>query len=124
MANSDDEAKYLSSKLRMDADVLRSLPRGTFGTFVRDLTPQGIQLKVSKVDLDALSKTTDAEFDTIRARMKTDFASTPPSTSDSVQPAAPAAQRQTTKAAPSSRPTTADAGTTGAADPGEPADKW
>src|ERR1700722_18171951 len=40
MANSDDEAKYLADKLRMDTDVLQSLPRGTFGTFVRDLTPQ------------------------------------------------------------------------------------
>ena len=37
MANSDDEAKYLADKLRMPADTLRSLPRGTFATFVRDL---------------------------------------------------------------------------------------
>ena len=122
MANSDDEAKYLSSKLRMDPDVLRSLPRGTFGTFVRDLTPQGIQLKVSKPDLDALPKMTAAEFDAIRARMKTDFASAPPSTSNT-QPAAPAAQRQAMKAVPSSQPNTV-AEPTGAADPGEPADNW
>ena len=40
MANSDDEAKYLHRKLRMNAETLRSLPRGTFGTFVRDLTPR------------------------------------------------------------------------------------
>ncbi len=67
-------------KLRMDTGVSPSTgPRGTFGTYVRDLTPQGIQLKVSKVDFDALPKMTDAEFDAIRARMKTDFASnTPP----------------------------------------------
>ena len=105
MANSDDEAKYLSSKLRMDTEVLQSLPRGTFGTFLRDLTPQGIQLKVSKVDLHALPKMTDAEFDAIRARMKTDFASGAPSTSGTSQPAAPAAQHQVTKAAQPSKPT-------------------
>jgi hypothetical protein len=124
MANSDDEAKYLSPKLRMDAEVLQSLPRGTFGAFVRDLTPQGIQLKVSKVDFDALPKMTDAEFGAIHARMKTDFASTPPSTSDTSRPSAPAAQRQTTKAAPPSPPPTSDAATPGAPDPGEPADNW
>jgi hypothetical protein len=108
----------------MDAGVLQSLPRGTFGAFVRDLTPQGIQLKVSKVDLDALPKMTDAEFDAIRARMKTDFASTPPSTSDTLRPATPAAQHQGTKAAPSSAPTTSDAETPSPDDPGEPSDNW
>jgi hypothetical protein len=124
MANSDDEAKYLSSKLRMDTEVLQSLPRGTFGTFVRDLTPQGIQLKVSKPDLDALPKMTDAEFDAIRARMKTDFAFTPPSAPDRLQPVSRAAQRQTVKPTQPPRPTTPEAETPGADDPGEPADNW
>ena len=67
MANSDDEAKYLAPKLRMETDVLQSLPRGTFGTFVRDLTPQGIELKVSKVDLDALPKMSADEMRAINA---------------------------------------------------------
>ncbi len=53
MANSDDEAKYLSTRLRMTTEALQALPRGTFGTFVRDFTPQGIQLKVAKVDWKA-----------------------------------------------------------------------
>ena len=48
MANSDDEAKYLSDKLRMDAETLHSLPRGTFGTFVRDLTPVGHSAQVPR----------------------------------------------------------------------------
>jgi hypothetical protein len=124
MANSDDEAKYLSSKLRMDTEVLQSLPRGTFGAFIRDLTPQGIQLKVSKVDFDAFPKMTAAEFDAIRARMKTDFASSTPSTSHTSQPAVPAEHTQATKTAPSSQPNTSDTETTSAADPGEPADNW
>jgi hypothetical protein len=124
MANSDDEAKYLSSKLRMDAEILQSLPRGTFGTYVRDLTPQGIQLKVSKVDLDALPKMTDAEFDAVRARMKADFASAPPSASDAVPAAAPPAERQATTAAPTSQPIPPEIRPTIASDPGEPADTW
>jgi hypothetical protein len=124
MANSDDEAKYLSSKLRMDADVLQSLPRGTFGAFVRDLTPQGIQLKVSKFDFDALPKMTDTESNAIRARMKTDFASTPPSTSATMRPAAPATQHRPIKAAPSSQPNASAPEKPSAPDPGEPADNW
>ena len=73
MANSDDEAKYLADKLRMDAETLRSLPRGTFGTFVRDLTPAGHSAQVSKIDLDALPKMTDEELSGIRERMRTAF---------------------------------------------------
>jgi hypothetical protein len=96
MANSDDEAKYLSDKLRMSADALRSLPQGTFGTFVRDLTPHGIQLHVSKTDLDALPKMTDEELTAIRERMRTAFSSPPPAskmeepTAPSISPAAAA----------------------------------
>jgi hypothetical protein len=82
MANSDDEAKYLAPKLRMDVETLQSLPRGTFGTFVRDLTPQGIKLEVSKIDLDSLPKLSEAELGAIHARMKTDFSS-PPQTHES-----------------------------------------
>lgn len=124
MANSDDEAKYLSSKLRMDTDVLQSLPRGTFGTFVRDLTPQGIQLKVSKVDLDALPKMTDAEFDAIRARMKTDFSCTaPPEQGVSQSPARPA-EHEVIRTIPSPQTLISDAKPPDVYDPGEPADKW
>jgi hypothetical protein len=56
MANSDDEARYLALKLRMPAEELAQLPRGTFGTFIRDLTPTGIKISVTKVDIDALAK--------------------------------------------------------------------
>jgi hypothetical protein len=114
MANSDDEAKFLSSKLRMDAEVLQSLPRGTFGTFVRDLTPRGIQLQVAKTDLDALPKLTDAELTAIRERMRTDFSSTAsPSKTEppAATPLAPPAPEQ------QAEPTAED-------DPGEPATDW
>jgi len=111
MANSDDEAKYLSDKLRMPAEVLRSLPRGTFATFVRDLTPVGVQLTVPKLDLDALPKVSDEELRGIRDRMRTEFSSPPPPASapSSAAPAQPAP-------APSTPPNTID--------PGEPAEVW
>jgi hypothetical protein len=83
MANSDDEAKYLAPKLRMDAETLQSLPRGTFGTYVRDLTPTGIQLKVSKLDFDTLPKMSDQDLNDIRNRMRADFSSPPPPSSGS-----------------------------------------
>ena len=41
MANSDDDAKFLADKIRMPVGTLRSLPRGSFGTYVRDLNPAG-----------------------------------------------------------------------------------
>ena len=49
MANSDDEAKYLApTNCAWPLRRCKPLPRGTFGTFVRDLTPSGIQLQVSQ----------------------------------------------------------------------------
>jgi len=111
MANSDDEAKFLSDKLRMPAEVLRSLPRGTFATFVRDLTPVGVQLSVEKLDLDALPKVSDEELRGIRDRMRTEFSSPPPSAS-TPSFAAPVQSAP----APSIPDKTID--------PGEPADVW
>ena len=112
MANSDDEAKYLSDKLRMTTDELRSLPRGTFGTFVRDLTPAGIQLKVSKIDLDSLPKMTDQEFAAIRERMRSDFSSSPPVSKSETE-----VEQLPAHPVPPPRPTAVE-------DPGEPAAEW
>ena len=112
MANSDDEAKFLSDKLRMSADMLRSLPRGTFGTFVRDLTPAGIQLQVAKIDLDALLKMTDEETAAVRERMRA-FSSAPPE--NKTEP--PAADfSPPIPSGPPVRPASED--------PGEPAADW
>lgn len=114
MANSDDEAKYLAPKLRMDVETLQALPRGTFGAFVRDLTPAGIQLKVSKVDLDSLPKLSDEELRAIRDRMRADFSSSR-STAMTEQPIAEfAVPTATPSPARSSSPD----------DPGEPSDNW
>jgi hypothetical protein len=125
MANSDDEAKYLADKLRMPADTLRSLPRGTFATFVRDLTPVGIELRVEKIDLDALPKIADEEMAAIRERLRMAFSSVPPANmkkaSSSVPPVSmtgqsPANPIPPTPSEPPVQPSPED--------PGEPAADW
>jgi hypothetical protein len=113
MANSDDEATYLAPKLRMNVDELQALPRGTFATFVRDLTPVGIQLKVSKIDMDALPKMTDQEIAAIREGMRTAFSSAPPENKPKQSvpdPVPPTASEPPVQPAPE--------------DPGEPATDW
>lgn len=121
MANSDDEAKYLSTKLRMDTETLQSLPRGTFGTFIRDLTPVGVQLTITKVDLDALPKMTAEDLQNVRERMRMNF-STPPATPVASGPIAePGPPRQTQSPPP--RPEHV-VPAPAVPDPGEPADKW
>ncbi len=77
MANSDDEAKYLADKLRTSPDFMRSLPRGTFATFVRDLTPTALALKIPYTDLSTLPRITAAEQQAIRERMRAQFSFSP-----------------------------------------------
>jgi len=111
MANSDDEAKFLADKLRMTADQLRSLPRGTFSVFVRDLTPKGIQLKVPKSDIDTMPQMTGDELSAVREQMRSAFSSLEPAPIDLSPRPAPEPQQ----AMPSPPAKT---------DPGEPAETW
>ena len=133
MANSDDEAKYLADKLRMPADTLRSLPKGTFATFVRDLTPVGIKLTVVKLDLEAMPQMSSEELEAVRHRMRADFSSSPPSAPppkdeptvnfNSRPPEMEPWRLDTTDNKPtSSGPATNDPAEPH--DPGEPTDKW
>ena len=85
MANSDDEAKYLSDKLRTDTETLRALPRGTFAAYIRDFTSSALALKVPYVNLSRLPHMSRAEQDAIRDRMRADYCFFPPARS---QPAA------------------------------------
>ena len=86
MANSDDEAKYLADKLRTSPEFLRSLPRGTFATFIRDLTPTALALKISYTNLSTLPRMSTAEQQVIRQRMRAQFSFAPQ------KPGAPAPQ--------------------------------
>jgi hypothetical protein len=118
MANSDDEAKFLADKLRMNVDTLRSLPRGTFGAFVRDLTPAGIKVRITKPDLDSLPKMDERDLQAIRDRLRNDVSAAvqdavPLSPSDDAAIAAPTVPAD---AAPTLAPHQED--------PGEPSTSW
>ena len=124
MANSDDEAKYLADKIRMPAETLRSLPRGSFGTFIRDFSPPGFVLKVPDYDIGKLPRMSDAEFEAIRARMKAEFSSAvainPEQTQAVLSPRPPVEWNVDS-------PVQSEASTdkpTAAPDPGEPAATW
>lgn len=82
MANSDDEAKYLADKLRSTADDLRSLPRGTFATFVRDQTRGAIALQVPQTNLADLPRLTSVELRDIKERMRREYAAAPAASAD------------------------------------------
>lgn len=94
-ANSDDEAKYLADKLRATPEFLRSLPRGTFAAFVRDLTPSALALIVPYQDMSKLPKMTLAEQRAIRDRMRAQFSFFPePPNPVPAAPAAPPVRSQ------------------------------
>lgn len=94
MANSDDEAKYLSDKLRTTPEFLRSLPVGTFATYVRDLTPTALALGVPYRDLAAMPQLSTSEQATLKAHMREQYSFHPQQVSfgppDSTPPAEPA----------------------------------
>lgn len=78
MANSDEDAPALASRLRTTPDHLRSLPTGTFAAFVRDLTPQGaVTLNIPFVDLNEYPKVSEAEHARRKAEFRRDYCYTP-----------------------------------------------
>ena len=105
MANSDDEAKYLADKLRTSPEFLRSLPRGTFATFIRDLTPTALALKIPYTDLSTLPRMTAPEQQAIRQRMRAQF-SFKPQKPHAASPQASPASPPTRTATPASPPKT------------------
>jgi hypothetical protein len=106
MANSDDEARFLADKLRMSAEALRSLPRGTFGAFVRDCTATGVQLKVSKSDLESMPKMSPGELREVRERLRSSLPSW--SIPTKVEPSAPSVPAEPIDSAPTPRPIASD----------------
>jgi hypothetical protein len=124
-ANSDDEAKYLADKLRTTPEFLRSLGRGTFAAFVRDVTPQALALKIPHYDLSKLPQMTAIEQQAIRDRMRSQFSiSKPPPETPKTAPAPTAAAAPIPKSvdpqpAAAPRDTHPDQD-----DAGESADKW
>jgi hypothetical protein len=77
-ANSDDEARYLSDKLRTTTDVLRKLKRGRFAAFVRDMTDTAVAVDVPYFDLSKLPKMEGEELAAFRGQMNDQFSFKPP----------------------------------------------
>jgi hypothetical protein len=100
MANSDDEAKYLADKLRTDTDSLRSLPRGTFAAFIRDVTSNALALKVPYADLSKLPRISAAEQKAIRDRMRVEYSFSPVAQSPEPEAAHPPAISSDHEASP------------------------
>jgi hypothetical protein len=77
-ANSDDEAKYLADKLRTTPEFLRSLGRGRFAAFVRDVTSAAVALKIAPVDFSEYAQLTGEEVEAIRQRMRSQYGTSGP----------------------------------------------
>lgn len=90
-ANSDDEARFLSSKLRCAPELLQNLKRGQFAAFVRDLTPSAIVLDVPRVDFSDFEQLTPEESAALAAKMREHYGVPPsaPSPPRSEQPPVP-----------------------------------
>jgi hypothetical protein len=76
-ANSDDEARYLSDKLRTSTEFLRKLKRGQFGAFVRDVTDRAVAVDVPYHDMSKLPRMTGNELTAFRKQMSDQFSFTP-----------------------------------------------
>jgi hypothetical protein len=111
-SNSDDEARFLSSKLRCAPELLQSLKRGQFAAFVRDLTPSAIILDVPCVDFSEYEQLTPQESAALTAKMREQYGvlSPAPSPPRSEQPSV----AEKPKARDSSPPAESDA------DPNDP----
>jgi hypothetical protein len=72
-ANSDDEAKYLADKLRANPEFLRSLGRGRFAAFVRDVTPSAVVLDVTPVNFAEFDQLDKSDIEAIRERMRLQY---------------------------------------------------
>jgi hypothetical protein len=70
MANSDDDARSLAPKLRTTPEMLQTLNRGEFATFIRDTTPTAIVLKVGKPDFSKLRLLSPSEVQARREKMR------------------------------------------------------
>ena len=125
-ANSDDEAKFLADKLRTTSEFLRSLPRGTFAAFVRDLTPQALALKIPYVDVSRLPKMTEREQLAIRLRMREQFSFSPGANDASPEDSPSTSGASSPKAASpvQSQSRTRDAGDLSEADQKEAGREW
>ena len=79
MANSDEDAPALSTRLRTTPELLRSLPTGSFAAYVRDITPTAVSLKIPLVDISGIPRLTQPQQEARAFRFREDYCyATPP----------------------------------------------
>ena len=77
-ANSDEEASDLAPRLRTTPEHLRSLEKGTFALFVRDLTKQAMTLNIPLSNLLTLPTRLIADQEALTQRMRQQYGSSTP----------------------------------------------
>jgi hypothetical protein len=78
MANSDEETAQLAPRLRTTPEALRSLPIGSFATFVRDTTITGaVTLRIPLAGVLKAPRMTKEAQDALTARMRANYAYAP-----------------------------------------------
>lgn len=70
IANSDDDAPALAGRMRTTPELLRSLKKGKFAVFMRDLMKQPIVVSVPNEPISGWAKMTDGQFADIQREMK------------------------------------------------------
>jgi hypothetical protein len=70
IANSDDEAPELASRMRMDIGALRSMGKGQFAVFMRRYTKRGIVCSVENDHIANWPKMSDGAFARIKREME------------------------------------------------------
>jgi hypothetical protein len=110
-ANSDDEARYLSDKLRTTQEFLRSLGRGYFAAFVRDVTTSAVAIEVSPVNFSDYEQLSSGEIEAIRGRMRLQYGTSgvPPAPPASPPPSPPTTTAPIASSVDQSGPTPSDA---------------
>ena len=81
-ANSDEEARYLSPRLRSSPEFLQSLGRGRFAAFVRDLTPEAVAVSVNRVEFAGHQMMSGAELSNLMQRMRAEYGTSPQMAAD------------------------------------------
>lgn len=77
LANSDEDAAALAPRLRTTPEHLKSLPKGSFVTFARDITDSGVTVSVPFSPLSELPKISRDEWAVIEEQMRVRYCFTP-----------------------------------------------
>ena len=88
-AVSHDDARNLAHEMFCDADFIRSMRKGEFATYVRELTPRAVRLKVPFGILEQAPCMSPADHQKLRERNRARYGSSGHSSTTSAAPPSP-----------------------------------